>query len=80
MVETGSCSEGFPRLAPYLDHLSRATAVGTSRWSAYPLAETLRTAVEQMRIDPGITRCANDGCRRCSDSIAGGPTGPAPLG
>jgi aminoglycoside 3-N-acetyltransferase len=80
MVETGSCSAGFPRLAPYLDHCSRTTTVGASRWSAYPLAETLRAAVEQLHVDPSITRCTNEGCRRCRDSIAGGPRGPVLLG
>jgi aminoglycoside 3-N-acetyltransferase len=80
MVETGSCSEGFPRLEPYLDHLARTTTVGGSRWSAYPAAETLDAAVQCMVIDREITRCAKDGCRHCADSIAGGPTGTASLG
>jgi aminoglycoside 3-N-acetyltransferase len=80
MVETSSCSEGFPRLSPYIDHQRRTTTVGASQWSAYPLAETLRAAVEQLHADPSITRCANYSCRRCPDSIAGGPRGPRLLG
>lgn len=80
MVETGSCSEGFPRLDPFLRPVVRTAQVGDSRWAAYPLKEALAAASEAMSADQTVTRCPNEGCLRCRDSVAGGPIGPAPLG
>jgi aminoglycoside 3-N-acetyltransferase len=80
MVETGSCSEGFPRLAPHLADPVRTTFVGAARWSAYPAKETVLAAAEAMAANRAITQCPDHGCPLCRDSIAGGPIGPAPLG
>jgi aminoglycoside 3-N-acetyltransferase len=80
MVETGSCSEGFPRLEPHLRDCSRTTLVARSRWSAYPAEDTILTAAKAMATDQTITHCPDPACLLCRDSIAGGPIGPAPLG
>ncbi|MBC7273867.1 MAG: AAC(3) family N-acetyltransferase [Streptomyces sp.] len=80
MVETGSCSEGFPRLEPWLRPLARTTQVGESRWSAYPAKETLTAAVDAMTADQSVTHCANPHCLACQDSVSGGPVGRVPLG
>ncbi|POM24009.1 Aminoglycoside 3-N-acetyltransferase [Actinomadura rubteroloni] len=74
-VETGSCSDGFPRLEPRLGPLARTATVGASRWRAFPVRAALDAAGAAMADDPEITRCAAPGCARCADSIAGGPTG-----
>ncbi|WP_405585045.1 AAC(3) family N-acetyltransferase [Streptomyces sp. NBC_01190] len=79
MVETGSCSEGFPRLEPVLRPLARTARVGESGWAAYPAKEVIDAARDAMCADQTVTRCADDSCLRCRDSIAGGPVGPAPL-
>jgi aminoglycoside 3-N-acetyltransferase len=80
MVETGSCSEGFPRLEPYLRPYASTAVVGRSRWAAYPAKETIAAASAAISADPGLTHCSDDNCIRCQDSIAGGPIGPATLG
>ncbi|WP_308405356.1 AAC(3) family N-acetyltransferase [Streptomyces sp. B93] len=80
MVETGSCSEGFPRLEPWLRPLARTTQVGESQWSAYPAKKTLAAAVEAMTADQNVTHCANPHCLACRDSVSGGPIGRVPLG
>lgn len=80
MVETGSCSEGFPRLEPVLRPFARTARVGKSGWTAYPAKEATDAARDAMSADQTVTRCADDSCLRCRDSMAGGPIGPAPLG
>lgn len=80
MVETGSCSEGFPRLDPFLRTLARTASVGGSTWAVYPAKETLAAASVALSADQTVTRCADRTCLRCRDSIAGGPLGTAPLG
>lgn len=80
MVKTGSCSEGFPRLEPWLRPLARTARVGGSRWSVYPAKETLAAAVAAMTADQSVTHCADADCLACRDSVAGGPIGPVPLG
>jgi hypothetical protein len=73
MFEVGSCSEGFPRLEPALHPYARTAVVGGSRWRAYPARQTLATATIAITDDQGITRCADNDCLLCRDSIAGGP-------
>ncbi|MBC2904412.1 AAC(3) family N-acetyltransferase [Streptomyces sp. PSKA01] len=80
MVETGSCSEGFPRLEPWLRPLARTARVGASQWRAYPAKEALAAAVDAMTADQSMTRCSNSQCLACHDSVAGGPIGPIRLG
>jgi aminoglycoside 3-N-acetyltransferase len=80
MVETGSCSEGFPRLEPCLRPYALTAGVGRSQWTAYPAKETIAAASAAMSADPGITHCSDNDCIRCRDSIAGGPIGSVVLG
>jgi aminoglycoside 3-N-acetyltransferase len=80
MVETGSCSEGFPRLEAHLRPCASTVVVGRSRWTAFPAKETITAASAVMSADPGITHCSDDECIRCRDSIAGGPIGSVVLG
>lgn len=79
MVETGSCSEGFPRLNPYLSDHAQTTFVGTARWSSYLAQDAVHAAATAMAADQTITQCPDHHCILCRDSIAGGPIGPAPL-
>jgi aminoglycoside 3-N-acetyltransferase len=76
MFEVGSCSEGFPRLEPVLSALARTTAVGASRWRAYPAQQVLATATATITADQDITHCPEPDCQLCRDAIAGGPTAP----
>jgi aminoglycoside 3-N-acetyltransferase len=69
----GGCSDGFPRLEPFLAHLIRETRVGDSLWRVLPARETLAVAAEVIRAQPEITRCDDKDCDRCEDAIAGGP-------
>lgn len=73
MVEVGSCSEGFPRLEPILDPYAHMLVVGSSRWQAYPAHQAIAAATAAIVADQNITRCSNDDCLLCRDSIAGGP-------
>jgi aminoglycoside 3-N-acetyltransferase len=73
MFEVGSCSEGFPRLEPTLHPHARTAVVGGSRWRAYPARQTLAAATSAITEDQGITRCPDNDCLLCRDSIAGGP-------
>lgn len=80
MVETGSCSEGFPRLEPYLRPYASAGIVGRSQWTSYPAKGTIAAASAAISADPSLTHCSDEDCIRCRDSIAGGPIGSAKLG
>jgi aminoglycoside N3'-acetyltransferase len=73
MVPVGGCSNGFEALAPLLAPLSKTTLVGASPWAVYPAAAALTMLAAAIRDRPGVTRCADPGCVRCRDSIAGGP-------
>jgi aminoglycoside 3-N-acetyltransferase len=72
-VEVGSCSRGFLKLERVVEPLRRETAVGESRWQAYPMKETLAAVADAIAADPGITHCGDADCARCRDAIAGGP-------
>lgn len=76
-VESGGCSNGFPRLEPVLAPLARELLVGASRWRVFPARAMLEVAARAIRADPEITRCADPACERCRDAIAGGPLLPA---
>jgi len=73
MVETGGCSNGFAAFAAHLAPCARESVVGASRWRAFPVAAALTAATQAIRADPTITACANPGCERCRDAVAGGP-------
>jgi hypothetical protein len=72
-VESGGCSNGFPRLEPALAPLACELLVGASRWRVFPARATLEVAARAIRADPEVTRCADPACERCRDAIAGGP-------
>ncbi|MFE7134420.1 AAC(3) family N-acetyltransferase [Streptomyces sp. NPDC057638] len=76
-VEVGSCSEGFPRLEPWLRPHARTTIVHGSRWHAYPVPEVLATIAPALAAAPTLTRCSAD-CRACADATAGGPVDAYP--
>lgn len=78
MFEVGSCSEGFPRLEPILGQYARPAVVGGSQWRAYPARQVLDAASTTIRQDQGITRCSDNNCLPCRDSIAGGPVNTTP--
>lgn len=80
MFEVGSCSEGFPRLEPALRRYALTAIVGGSTWQAYPAGQTLTAATKAIEKDPSITDCGENDCQLCSDSIAGGPIEPSPIG
>src|SRR6185437_3576094 len=72
-VESGGCSEGFPRLGPVLAPLAKKTLVGASHWRAFPAEATLQAATAAIQSSPEITHCADPMCGRCAAAIAGGP-------
>ena len=74
-VETlvGGCSVGFHQLEPSIGHLARETAVGESRWRAFPVNETIRAAAAAIQTDPQITHCGNPYSLTCNDAVLGGP-------
>jgi aminoglycoside 3-N-acetyltransferase len=73
MVEVGGCSEGFGKLEPILGPITQRLSVGPSRWQAFPAAASLATAAAAIRQRPEITVCGDPSCRRCKDSVLGGP-------
>jgi aminoglycoside N3'-acetyltransferase len=74
-VEVGSCSKGFGRLEPILRPHRRTTAVRSSLWQAYPVADVLTAATAAIAANQDITRCSGSDCPTCRDSVAGGPIG-----
>lgn len=72
-IETGGCSDGFPRLEPMLAPLARETTVGASCWRAFPAGPTLAAAAAAFRREPTLTHCGRADCERCNDAVLGGP-------
>lgn len=79
-VAAGGCSDGFGRLAPVLDALTRETLVGMSRWRVLPARRALEVAAEAIRQHPTITHCGAAACARCDDAVQGGPPDLVPPG
>lgn len=73
VVEAGGCSEGFGRLEPYLNPITRTAVVGRSTWRLLPAAETIARAAAAIRAEPSVTHCGVADCERCNDAVAGGP-------
>lgn len=71
-VEMGGCSDGFGKLATFLEPLMRETQVGQSQWRIFPAQETLTVAAEAIQRDPLLTHCGRSPCR-CDDAVLGGP-------
>jgi aminoglycoside 3-N-acetyltransferase len=71
-VNTGGCSEGFPRLQPLLQKLRRSVHVHSAELSIYAAREALETAVSAIRRG-APTKCDDAACLRCADAAAGGP-------
>jgi len=72
-VAAGGCSDGFGRLAPVLDPLTRETLVGMSRWRVLPARPALAVATAEIRTHPTITHCGAAACACCADAVQGGP-------
>lgn len=73
-VREPGCSEGFDRLAPDVDHLSRRVLIGRCMAIAYPIEPMVKAVAARIERDPEITRCRSEfACVRCEDAIAGGP-------
>ena len=80
-VETGACSEGFPRgLSRILAPHGRKTTVRRSTWTTYSACEVVEVATRMIAADPWLTWCKEPDCIRCPDSISGGPIGTVALG
>lgn len=73
VVEVGGCSEGFGKLGPSLNPITRTAVVGRSTWRLLPAAEAVARASAAIRADPRITHCGVEDCERCDDAVAGGP-------
>lgn len=73
VIEAGGCSEGFGRLEPFLNPITRAAVVGRSVWKILPAAEAVARAAAAIRSNPSITHCGLEDCERCNDAVAGGP-------
>ena len=73
VVEVGGCSEGFGRLEPVLQPVTRTAVVGQSTWRLLPADEAVARASEAVRADPRITHCGEERCERCRDATQGGP-------
>lgn len=67
----GGCSAGFDSFEAVLD--DRELLVGSSRWRAFRARSSLEAAARAIGESPSITTCADGGCRRCLDAVAGGP-------
>lgn len=76
VVNIGSCSNGFERLASVIEQVERKEKVGNSIWRIYPVADVVALASKAIVNQPEITRCDNENCARCPDAIAGGPILP----
>lgn len=73
VVEVGGCSEGFGRLEPFLNPVTRTAIVGQSTCRLLPAAEAVALAASAIRADPRITHCGVADCECCNDAVAGGP-------
>jgi aminoglycoside 3-N-acetyltransferase len=69
----GGCSNGFPRLEPFLKTIMREARVGHSLWKVLPAKETLEATVSAIRAQPEITHCEDEKCIECNDAVLGGP-------
>jgi aminoglycoside 3-N-acetyltransferase len=72
-VATGSCSEGFEKVAPKVRPLEQVIRVLESRWRIYPFRAFVDTVSAAIREDPAVTKCDDPECTRCADAIRGGP-------
>lgn len=72
-IETGGCSDGFPRLEQVLGPLQRTTIVGQSRWRAFDARAAVEAATRAIQQEPTVTHCGRADCERCNDAVAGGP-------
>lgn len=73
IVEVGGCSEGFGKLEPALQPVTRTAVVGRSTWRVLPASDAVARASEAIRADSEITHCGEETCERCRDAAAGGP-------
>lgn len=76
-VEVGGCSEGFGKLEPHLEAITKTLTVGQSEWKLFPAGEAVERAASAIRLDPQITHCGDETCERCNDAVSGGAILPA---
>jgi aminoglycoside 3-N-acetyltransferase len=72
-ARVGGCSSGFERLAPVIARHESRALVGASLWRIFSAQDALISATAAIAAHPAVTHCADAGCARCTDAIAGGP-------
>ncbi|MDO5520862.1 MAG: AAC(3) family N-acetyltransferase [bacterium] len=72
-VSAGSCSEGFNRLAPFVEPYKKSVTVGGSVWQCYRARDLVDICAAEIRRNPMITHCGDKECERCNDAVLGGP-------
>ena len=73
ICNTGSCSNGFNRLADSLKETEKNITVGNSLWRCFPARAMVDACVDAIKSNPEVTHCANPHCDRCHDAVLGGP-------
>lgn len=73
MVQAGSCSDGFEKLASVLQPWQQELVVGKSVWHLYPALQALHAATAAIRDNAHSTHCGDPTCERCRDAMLGGP-------
>lgn len=72
-VRAGGCSDGFERLANYLQSYEKTVTVGNSLWRCFRMRELVDACVQAILENPEITHCKDPACDRCNDAVKGGP-------
>ena len=73
-VREFGCSDGFPKLAPYLESLAKRSVIGRCHAVSYPIEQFVDVVVDVLTAQPQITLCGRTGLCRCQDSVKGGPS------
>jgi aminoglycoside 3-N-acetyltransferase len=72
-VEVGGCSAGFENLSEHVENIGNKITIGSSVTSVFVFKEFIERVADVLRKNPGITKCGDNHCLRCRDSVAGGP-------
>jgi len=78
-VREYGCSDGFPKLEPFVGALARRVSIGKCQAVAYSVKPLVDAIVHTIATQPELTLCDRKGPCRCQDSLKGGPidkTGP----
>ena len=73
-VREYGCSDGFGRLAEYVEPLAARTTIGQCAAVSYPVAPFVQTIARIINTRPETTLCGRKECR-CVASMLGGPIG-----